>query len=121
MIEVRKLKAQIKCDCGKLSTDWSASIRCDDVGFVSLMKINDFATEQFVDFEKIDLVSDKFHKIKEWKYKDCCKCNNYLYLTGDGNVVRVYSRCNMKQMVSISNLVFDGENLKTGFLGEVIC
>lgn len=100
--------------------DFSSEICCSDVGFVSLMKINDYANEQFVDFEKIDLISEKYHKIKEWRYKDCCKCNNYLYISDQGDIVRVYSRCNMKQITSISNFVFDGENLKTGFLGEVI-
>ena len=100
--------------------DFASEVGCDDVGFVSLMKINDYASEQFVDFEKMDLVSDKYHLIKEWKYKDSCKCNNYLYLTDDGDVVKVYSRCNLKPTSSISNLIFDGENLKTGFCGEII-
>jgi len=100
--------------------DFSSKIGCDDVGFVSLMQINDYATEQFVDFEKIELISNKFHQIKEWRYKDYCKCNNYLYLTDKGDVVKVYSRCNMKHFNSISNFVFDGQNLKTGFCGEVI-
>jgi len=100
--------------------DFVSSTGYDDVGFVSLMGVNEYAKEQLVDFEKLDLVSDKYHKIKEWRYKDCCKCNNYLYLTNEGNVVKVYLRYNMKPITSISNLVFDGENLKTGFCGNKI-
>lgn len=85
-----------------------------------LILINDYAKEQFVDFENIDLLSEKYYKIKEWKYKDCCKCNNYLYLTNDAKVVKVYSRYSMKPTKAISGLVFDGENLKTGFCGDII-
>ena len=100
--------------------DFVSSIGYDDVGFVSLMDINNYTKEQLVDFEKLELISDRYYKIKEWRYKDFCKCNNYLYLTENGDVVKVYSRYNMKPSNSISNLVFDGENLKTGFCGEII-
>jgi organic radical activating enzyme len=99
--------------------DHISSMGYDDVGFVSLMKINDYATEQFVDFETIK-INDKYHLIKEWNYKNECKCNNYLYLTDDANVVKVYSRCVLKPTTNVSNLVFDGENLKTGFCGEIL-
>jgi len=100
--------------------DFAAEIGCDDVGFVSLMKINDYAEKQHIDFDNLNLVFDRYYKIKEWKYEDSCKCNNYLYLTKNGTIVKVYNRSNLKQTSTISNMIFDGENLKTGFNGKII-
>jgi len=100
--------------------DFAADINCDDVGFVSLMKINDYSKEQFIDFDNLNLEFERYYKIKEWKFEDSCKCNNFLYLNKDGKVVKVYNRSNLKQTSVISNLIFDGENLKTGFNGKII-
>jgi molybdenum cofactor biosynthesis enzyme MoaA len=100
--------------------DFASEIGCDDVGFVSLMKINDYSKEQYIDFDNLKLNFDRYHKIKEWKYEDNCKCNNYLYLTDNGNIVKVYNRSVLKQSSSISNIVFDGENLKLGFNEKII-
>ena len=99
--------------------EYVSSMNYDDVGFVSLMQINDFAKEQFVDFETIDLESETYHKMTEWRNKDSCKCNNYLYIAEE-NVVKVYSRYFMKATEFVSSLIFDGENLKTGFNGEIL-
>jgi pyruvate-formate lyase-activating enzyme len=62
-----------------------ANIGIRDVGFVSLMKINDFAKHNYVDFEKINKTNDNLHVIKEWTNADVCKCNNYLYIPKNSN------------------------------------
>lgn len=95
-----------------------------DTGFVSLMKINDYAKEHFIDFQKMKFILENtpLHKIKEWKFEDKCKCNNYLYIPTDtsGDVVQVYSRCVLKPSYATNTLVFNGLNLSEGFNGNII-
>ncbi len=99
--------------------EFAGKVKINDVGFVSLMKINYFCENNFVDFSDLKLKHKRLFKTKEWKFMDSCKCNNYLYIPKDINsdVVKVYYRCFMMRTEVCNSLVFDGENLKIGFDG----
>lgn len=91
----------------------------DDIGFVSLMKVNDFAKQQYVDFNSIDIESRRCYKTKTWKKEGMCECSNYLYITDDLKIISIYNR----HVISGSNkssLIFNGVNLIHGFNGEII-
>ncbi len=90
-----------------------------DVGFVSLMKINDFCKENFIDFSSFDFKTKRMLLSKQWNYFDSCKCNNYLYIPEklDIEVVKAYSRCVLKPEHPSNLVVFNGKNLKFGFNG----
>lgn len=99
---------------------FASSIGILDVGFVSLMRTNDYSRKHFVDFSRLSF--DSIYNVflsKTWKKESDCKCKNYLYLDG-GNVVRVYMRHMINPRCSDSVLCFDGKNLRFGFNGNII-
>ena len=102
--------------------DKSFDLGIELIGFVSLMPINDFCKENFVDFNKLNLDSDRFIMTKEFKYKNQCKCNNYLYIPEKiiDKVVRVYYKNTFKPGKLFHGIIYDGEYLKTGFNGGEI-
>jgi molybdenum cofactor biosynthesis enzyme MoaA len=94
----------------------------DDVGLVSLMKVNDYCKNHHIDFNDFDFSQYKnIIRNRTWNNKDCCRCANYLYASSENtNIVKMYSRYYVKPHDVESQLVFDGQNLKTGFNGEII-
>lgn len=100
--------------------EFSDSINVTDVGFVSLMKVNDFCKEQHIDFSNLNLNSKYLYNNKTWNNFGNCKCANYLYAGQSGNIVKAYARyyCNNKE--AISQLVYDGEYFREGFNGQII-
>lgn len=127
-----KLNLHLSCNLLKDNIDsideiikylhFADSVDVDDVGFVSLMKVNDFCKNNFVDFHNIGINDDeRLFRNKEWKYKDICKCANYLYIVPNtGNVIKFYSRCALKPHCTDSQLVFDCNVLKDGFNGNIL-
>ena len=96
-----------------------------DVGFVSLMPINEFAKEHSIDFSDIKfefnnrfIVNQYFDRIKD--NKCVCKCRNYMYLGQNGQVVTAYSRYYVDNTCSDGAVVFMDNNLRQGFTGEII-
>lgn len=96
-----------------------------DVGFVSLMPINEYAKEHSIDFSDIKfefnnrfIVNQYFDRIKN--NKCVCKCRNYMYLGKNGQVVTAYSRYYVDNTCSDGALVFMDNNLREGFTGEII-
>ena len=99
--------------------DFANYLKIYDVGFVSLMKVNDYCNNNFIDFSSLNLNNNRMFKTKEWKNFDKCKCNNYLYIPKEleNEVIKVYSRCSLKPDDASNLIVWDGENLKHGFNG----
>lgn len=63
------------------------------VGFVSLMKINDYSKENFINFNDIfNNLPEKFIKTNELHDLNICECVNGLYLANNGNLVEYYAR-----------------------------
>jgi len=101
--------------------EFADSINIQNVGLVSLMPVNDYCKENLIDFNSLDLVSDRFNLTKVWTYENYCRCNNYIYIPESlHNVIRVYYKYTYNPYDININLVFDGENLTTGFTNNII-
>jgi molybdenum cofactor biosynthesis enzyme MoaA len=93
-----------------------------DFGFVSLMRVNKFCRELYVD----PLTPGQLKKYPDFRLSAArkrgktCSCYNYLVKTDAGNLVRVYSRADNDVENCDSMLVYDVNRLKIGFNGEVL-
>lgn len=103
--------------------EWAASVGVYDVGFVTLMKVNDYCKEQHVDFRDLDITQgEQILHYQTWKNKNTCECRNYMFNPKNNeNLVKVYARYNHDFLKgNESNLVFDGLHLREGFYGDII-
>jgi molybdenum cofactor biosynthesis enzyme MoaA len=101
--------------------EWASKISCNDIGFVSLMPINDYCKKQFIDFKDINFESTPDVFITQnWNYQNLCRCRNYMYIANNTEIINVYSRYYKNPSYSGNALVYDGTNLKLGFNGEII-
>lgn len=101
--------------CSKLGIIW--------VGFVTLMPLNKYCIENVVMADKL-ISSDTFFLSEPWERieqgKVECRCSDYLYPAPDGKIIRLYNRIFCNPGLSAGQLVFDGQNLRLGFSGEII-
>jgi hypothetical protein len=101
--------------------EYASSIGCEDVGFVTLMKVNQYSEQQFVDFADLGIQpSSNMFITQNWNNNGKCRCRNYVYLADNTQVIRVYSRYYVDKNFCQSVLVFDGQNLRIGFDGQII-
>ena len=85
------------------------------IGFVALMKVNDYCREHFVDLEDIHLDSiPHVYFTKSMNRGSDCKCSNYLY-NRDLKILEIYMRNYANPNYCESSLVYDGEYLRQGF------
>jgi len=103
----------------------AAKLGISDVGFVSLMPVNEYCKKNFIDFKNIDFDSiENLYISKEWNNENYCRCRNYLYIPkfdeSKINVVKMYTRYYVDPSYCTSTLVFDGEYLRKGFNGDII-
>lgn len=105
--------------------EFASKLGVDDVGFVSLMPVNKYAEDNFIDFKDIDfkgnlnIINNKVY-LKEEQGVHVCRCNNYLYKAKKGNIIAFYSRYVVKRDAIIDYLVFEDGNFTQGFNGKVI-
>lgn len=105
--------------------EFASELGVDDVGFVSLMPVNEFARAKFIDFKdlKFNLGSRFINNKRYCKYESeqvVCRCNNYLYTARNARVVMMYSRYVIDSGSVTDYLVYEDNHLKQGFSGEVI-
>lgn len=101
--------------------DFVASNGIRTVGFVSLMKINDYCRERFIDYSEIEFDSiPNLILTRERHHEFHCKCCNYLYRSVNGSMVEVYMRANLVPEYCASSLLYDGEYLRQGFHNDNI-
>ena len=101
--------------------EWASKVGCKDIGFVSLMPINQYCQDEFVDFNELNF--DQIHDVfvtKNWNYHNLCRCRNYVYIAENAELINVYARYYQNSKYSGNALVFDGLNLRLGFNGEII-
>jgi len=86
------------------------------VGFSSLMPVNDYCKENFVDINILEL-NDNFFNSKQFDDTGHCMCRNYLYTPKvfKDEHVQLYLKNTYKNQESTNSLIFDGENLRYGF------
>lgn len=101
--------------------DWTNTLGINSIGFVSLMPVNRYAMDNFIGFNMKDLINKRFNVTKEWSYKDSCECTNYVYIPEDmRELIRVYHKNTYRPFDINETIVFDGENVKLGFDGEIV-
>ena len=104
--------------------EWSNSVDINDVGLVSLMPINDYSKENYIYFHIKELIGDNFFLTKEWKrHGGGCECFNYVYMPQDETFrrpMKVYHKNTFAPSDIKETLVFDGQNVRLGFDGEII-
>ena len=101
--------------------EWVSTTGCSDIGFVSLMPANEYCKANFVDFK--DLHFEEINNVfitKNWNYNKLCRCRNYNYIAQNSEIIDIYARYYVASEYSGNALVFDGQNLRLGFNGEII-
>ena len=95
--------------------DFALSLGVPRIGFVALMKLNQYCCDHFVDLEEIF-----WEKIPHVYFTNSmnrgshCKCSNYLY-NKDLKILEIYMRNYSDPTYCASSLVFDGQYLRQGF------
>jgi molybdenum cofactor biosynthesis enzyme MoaA len=100
--------------------DFTLELNIPRIGFVSLMKINDFCKNHYVDFDDIafETIPNVYFTNSLNRGRDC-KCSNYLY-NKDARILEIYNRNYVNQAYCESALLFDGQYLRQGFHNENI-
>jgi len=112
-------------DCAKEAhkiLDFTLELGIPRIGFVSLMKINDYCRNHYVDFDDIHLSSiPHVYFTKSMNRGNDCKCSNFLYNKGL-KILEIYTRNYMNPYYCESALIYDGEYLRQGFHEDnIIC
>lgn len=123
--EVNKQKLNVSCNLIKgyidnpeeahKMLDFALELGIPRMGFVALMKVNDYCKERFIDLEDIhiDTIPHVYFTKSMNRGKDC-KCSNYLY-NKDLKILEIYMRNYANPRYCESSLMFDGEYLRQGF------
>ena len=98
-----------------LMLDYAVDLRLKRLGFVALMKTNDFCRQRYVDFSEIDFAQvPRLHFTGSMNRGADCKCSNYLYSKGT-RILEVYMRNYMNHHYCESSMVYDGQYFRQGF------
>lgn len=102
--------------------EFSNSIGIYDVGFVSLMKVNRFCYDNFIDFDNLIIDEEVTPCNRIWNCTDTCKCKNYLYLPKVGRKpIKFYSRFRIKPDIdSGGTIIYDGHHFRPTFGSDQI-
>lgn len=101
--------------------EWTNSLEINNVGFVSLMPVNQYSRENYIGYNMKSLISERFNVTKQWSYKESCECTNYVYIPENlRRMIRVYHKNTYRPFDINETIIFDGENVKLGFDGEII-
>lgn len=86
------------------------------VGFISMMQVNDYTKEKFVDYRDIiKEFDDEFYLTKKMADGKRCTCANYLYVAENGKTIFVYFRYTKEYGYGGRSLFFDSTGLKEGY------
>lgn len=102
--------------------EYAASVGIYDVGFVGLMELNEYCKEHRVEVDLRKYENDRFINFKNMCFGKSCKCFNYVYIPENplNGTVNVYSRHVLGKSDVIQMVVFDGQNIKLGFDGDIL-
>jgi molybdenum cofactor biosynthesis enzyme MoaA len=100
--------------------NFAISIGLPRLGFVSLMRVNNYCRANYVDFSEIDFETIPHMYFTESRNRGTdCKCSNYLY-NNDGKMIEVYMRNYCNPAYCESSLMYDGRYLRQGFQSDNI-
>lgn len=93
-----------------------------DIGFVSLMGVNEYSREHSIDFKELDI-----HDTERWllgqrceymKDNECiCKCHTYSVLTKSNKLLVAYNRFVVDNTCNDSTIVYNINKWQQGFSG----
>ena len=90
------------------------------IGFVALMRINEYCKDHFIDIDEFNLEDiPHVYFIQSMNRGLNCKCSNYLY-NKHTQILEIYMRNYANPHYCESSLVYDGEYLRQGFHGNNI-
>ena len=99
----------------KKMLDFALDLGIPRIGFVALMKVNDYCKEHFIDLEDIHIETiPHVYFTKSMNRGTYCKCSNYLY-NRNLRILEIYMRNYANPQYCESSLVYDGEYLRQGF------
>lgn len=122
-IDLRKVNASCNLIRGYIDSanevermlKFAVRLRLPRLGFVALMKVNDFCQTHYIDFDSIDFANIPHLYFTESRNRGAdCKCSNYLY-NHSGRILEVYMRNYANPSYCESSLMYDGEYLRQGF------
>lgn len=94
---------------------FAIALRLPRLGFVALMKVNDYCKKHYVDFDEINFTNIPHLYFTESRNRGAdCKCSNYLY-NHNGRILEVYMRNYSNPNYCESSLLYDGQYLRQGF------
>ena len=106
--------------------DFAISIGVHDCGFVTLAPNNEFCKNHQVEFNSLIEINKDLIEVNSWERleedtnKSYCKCANYIYCNDNGEMCKFYARLFCRNDCKDGILVYDGQNLRFGFGGEII-
>lgn len=99
---------------------YALSLGLPRLGFVALMKVNDYCKNHYVDYSDIDFASIPNMYFTESKNRGVdCQCSNYLY-NHNGKMLEIYMRNYSNPLYCESSLLFDGQYFRQGFHNDNI-
>lgn len=90
-------------------------ILCNDVGFVGLMKVNDFCNQHFLHMPKLHSVCKSRELEDKENGKVYCNCKNYLYLTPQNHMVSAYYRRVVEKRPFNDIFIYENNILRQGW------
>lgn len=106
--------------------EFASKLDIIDIGMVSLMDINDYCKNNFIDFENIklpisqSLIQSRCLRNINDSNEICCRCINYLYQAKNMKMLSLYHRFAVKGSSISDYLVYEDNILKQGFNGKPI-
>jgi pyruvate-formate lyase-activating enzyme len=95
--------------------DFTINLDISRIGFVSLMKANDYCQDHYVDFDDVHLDTiPHVYFTKTMNRGNNCKCSNYLY-NKSLKILEIYTRNYINPEYCESSFVYDGQYLRQGF------
>ena len=99
---------------------YALSLGLPRLGFVALMKVNEYCKSHFVDYSDIDFSAIPNMYFTESRNRGAdCKCSNYLY-NHEGKILEVYMRNYSNPLYCESSLLYDGQYFRQGFHNDNI-
>lgn len=103
--------------------DWCGMVGMRWIGLVTLMPLNEYCRSHETCANSLISNIEDFKQTQIWRrFEDKkveCQCANYIYNT-NGKMILFYHRIFCNNTLKAGQLVYDGQNLRLGFGGEVI-
>ncbi len=127
-VDIAKVNASCNLIKGFIDSDaevermmkYAISLGLPRLGFVALMRVNEFCHSHYVDYSDIDFSNIPNMYFTESRNRGSdCKCSNYLY-NHQGKILEIYMRNYCNPLYCESSLLYDGIYFRQGFHNDNI-